>query len=235
MAADLKQFHDSVKKGDIEAVAALLAESPSLLNETNEAGQSATLLARYYRQDLLADFLLTQEPKLDLYSAVAVGKLNVVRDELRRDPALIGKHSPDGWTPLHLAAFFGQLEAADLLVRHGAEVEATSTNAMKTAPLHAAAAGRQRDLIAFLLGAGAQINRPQEGGWTALHAAAQNGDRAIAELLIIHGADVTARAENGQTPLDLALLGGHKDVADLLYELSKEPPPPNPALRQGRN
>ena len=52
--------------------------------------------------------LLSFGPALDVYTAAAIGEALVVMREIDRDPALIESYSCDGWTPLHLAAFFGQ-------------------------------------------------------------------------------------------------------------------------------
>lgn len=221
--ADLKAFHESVKAGDIASVRASLVESPSLLNEKNQAGQNAILLSKYYGQPQVTAHLLSLNPELDVFTAAAVGQTETVLKELGRDPALIAAHSTDGWTPLHLASFFGNRELALRLIERGAEVDARSTNAMKNTPLHAAAAGRKGELVKLLLDEGADANARQEGGWTALHAAAQNGDRDIVEMLVAHGADLKARADNNQNALDLALLKGRQDVAALLDELSPGP------------
>jgi uncharacterized protein len=216
---DLPAFHNSVKKGDLDAVRAALTESPALLDMTNEAGQNALLLSKYYNRTAIAEYLLSLKPKLDIYTAAAVGATDFVVQELSRDPALIGSHSSDGWTPLHVAAFFGQLEIAAILIGSGAEIDARSTNAMKNTPLHAAAAGRKTALAGLLLTEGANAMARQEGGWTALHAAAQNGDRDLVEMLLANGADPAAEADNHQTALDLARLKGHGEVADLLEQL----------------
>jgi ankyrin repeat protein len=221
--ADLKTFHESVKAGDIASVSASLAESPSLLNEKNQAGQNAILLSKYYGQPQVTTYLLSLNPELDVFTASAVGYTETVLKELDRDPALIGVHSTDGWTPLHLASFFGNTELALRLIERGAEVDARSTNAMKNTPLHAAAAGRKGQAVKLLLDEGADANARQEGGWTALHAAAQNGDRDIVEMLVAHGADIKARADNNQNALDLALLKGRQNIAALLDELSPGP------------
>lgn len=218
--ADIKTFHDSVKSGDLEKVRSFVAEDPSLLNAKSDVGQSAILLAKYYGRPEIAEYLLSLGPQLDAFTAAAVGREDIVFAELNRDPALIATHSADGWTPLHLAAYFGHKKLAERLIERGAEVDARSTNAMKNTPLHAAAAGRQSDLIRLLLVEGADANARQEGGWTAIHAAAQNGDREIVEILLAHGADVKARADNNQSAMDLALLKGRQNVAALLDELT---------------
>ena len=217
--SDLTAFHQQVKSGNLESVRSSLAENPSLLNAKNEAGQSALLLSKYYGREDVAAHLLSLHPALDVFTAAAVGDTGTMMRELDRDPALIESYSTDGWTPLHVAAFFGYKESAEKLIERGANVEARSTNAMKNTPLHAAAAGRKLDLVKLLIEEGASVNARQEGGWTALHAAAQNGDREIVELLIAHGADLNARADNNQGALDLALMKGCQEVAELLTEL----------------
>jgi uncharacterized protein len=217
---DVKTFHEAVKKGDTAAVKTALADHPGLLDEINEAGQSAFLLAMYYRQRETADYLLGLGPKLDLFNACVAGQTARVMDEIAANPALIESRSSDGWTPLHLAAFFGHKDLAEALIKCGANVEIRSSNAMKNTPLHAAAAGGQTSLVELLLKNGANANATQEGGdWTALHSAAQNGNREMVEVLVANGAHVNARAANGQSPLDLALSRGHHEVAEFLEQL----------------
>jgi ankyrin repeat protein len=219
---DLNLFHGNVKAGNLDAVRAALVDAPALLNAKNEAGQSAVLLSKYYGQARVTEHLLSLNPSLDIFTAAAVGLQELVLQELDRDPVLIAAHSADGWTALHLAAFFGHKPLAMAVIARGADVNARATNAMKNTPLHAAAAGRKADLVELLLHEGADANATQEGGWTALHAAAQNGDRGIVALLIANGADSKMRADNHQCALDLALMKGHQEIVDLLVEPSEE-------------
>lgn len=217
--SDVNAFQERVKKGDLSGVQAALADDPSLLDATNVSGQSALLLAKYYRQEAIADYLLNLNPKLDIFNAAAAGRISSVMEKIDNDPALLGSHSSDGWTPLHLAAFFGHAELAIALLDRGANVNARSTNAMKNTPLHAAAAGGRTDIVELLLKRGADINATQEGGWTALHSAAQAGNRTMVEVLIANDAHLNVRAANEQAPLDLALMQGRGDVAALLEQL----------------
>ncbi len=135
---------------------------------------------------------------------------------IERDATLLESHNGDGWTPLHLAAFFGHLDLTDALLDLGANVNSRSTNGLKNMPLHAASAGGHAEVVALLLKRGADVNAVQGGGWTALHSAALAGNRAMAEALLANGADSSIRAENNQTPLDLALSKAHEEVAALL-------------------
>lgn len=217
--SEVAQLHEAVKKGDLVVVQQTIAVQPDLLDATNDAGQSAFLLAKYYRQEEVARYLLGLGPKLDIFNAAVAGQTSLVLDYLAHDQALLHAHSTDGWTPLHLAAFFGQPELATVLIDRGAEVDARSTNAMKNTPLHAAAAGGQTAAVRLLLQRGANPNARQEGGWTALHGAAQSGNREMVEVLLAHNADPTLRADNNQSALDFALLKGHAEIAALLEAL----------------
>jgi ankyrin repeat protein len=216
---DLKSFHEQVKRGDLNAVRASVAANASLLDTPNESGQTAFLLAKYYGQEETANYLLTLEPKLDVFHCCVAGRTRDVLQEIDRDPYVLQAHSSDGWTPLHLAAFFGHPDLAKALLDRGADVNARSTNAMKNTPLHAAAAGGRTELVDLLLHRGADANARQEGGSTALHSAAQAGNREMVAVLLANGAEVNARADNQQSALDLALTKGRAEVVTLLEEL----------------
>ncbi len=216
---DVRAFQDAVKKGDLEAVRGALASDPGLLNSVNEAGQGSFLLAKYYRQEAMASFLLQQGAKLNFFDECVAGQTESVMAQIEATPALLEAHSGDGWTPLHLAAFFGANDLAEALLNKGAEIDIRSTNNMQNTPLHAAVAGRRGPMVKFLLEHGADANARQSGGWSALQGAAQNGDREMVETLIAHGAHINARSDNNQCALDMALMRGHQDIADLLEGL----------------
>jgi ankyrin repeat protein len=216
---DVRAFQDLVKKGDLDAVRSALSVNPGLLDAVNEAGQGAFLLAKYYRQDAVADYLLKQGAKLNFFDECVAGETASVMAQIDAMPALLEAHSTDGWTPLHLAAFFGSKELAQALLAKGAKIDSRSTNNMQNTPLHAAVAGRRLELLRFLLEHGADANARQTGGWTALQGAAQAGDRELVETLIAHGAQIEARSDNNQCALDMALMRGHHEIAALLEGL----------------
>ena len=216
---DVNSFHEQVKGGNLDGVRAALAEDPSLLDAVNASGQSAFLLASYYRQPRIAEFLLGLNPRLDIFNACVAGLSERVKDEVDRDPAQLEAHSTDGWTPLHLVVFFGHPELAARLLDRGAAIESRSTNPMRNTPLHAAVAGGNPACVKLLLERSADANATQHGGWTGLHGAAQAGNIAIAELLVAAGARIDARADNGQSPLDMALANGKSEVVALLERL----------------
>ena len=212
----MSRFFDAVRSGDVDTMQALAEAEPAVVSSRDERGIDAYMAARYARQNQAAEWLLGHGFVCDVFSAAVAGKADQLSELLAHDMSLATSYSADGWTPLHLAAFFGSRSAAEALIAAGAKLNARSRNAMQNAPLHAAAAGKSLEVARLLLASGADVNAIQEGGWTALHAAAQNGDTEMALLLISLGARVKATANNGQTPLDLALTGGCAEMVNLL-------------------
>src|SRR6186997_332074 len=122
----------AVAAGDSEGVSALLAEDPSLVNSRGEDGVSAVLLARYRFDRATMDALLAADPDLDIFEGAALGRIDRVRAALDDDPLAVRAFSPDGFTALHLAAFFGKPEIARALLDAGAPVDANTTNDLRT-------------------------------------------------------------------------------------------------------
>ena len=87
---------------------------------------------------------------------------------MRDDPALALSWNGDGFTPLHLSAFFGGVDGARVLLDAGAELDVVSRNDFSVYPIHSAAAGRV-PVALLLVERGANVNVKQRHGWTPLH------------------------------------------------------------------
>ncbi len=211
-----EKFFQAIKSGDTDSVVAMLGSDSGLLNARDQNGLDAYTTARYHGKNDIAKFLLEKGVQLDVFAASLAGDKERVLTLIDQNPELIGAYSQDGWTPLHLACFFGQPALTEALIARGADLTARSRNPLKNTPLHAAVAGRNVPAVRALIERGADVNARQEGGWTPMHSAAQNGDTEMLQLLIAAGANVTVRADNQQTPLDLALGKGHQATVDLL-------------------
>jgi uncharacterized protein len=207
---------DAITAGDLDRVRELIAEDAALAGARDADGLSAVTQARYHGEDDIVDALLAAGPELDVFEAAAVGRLERVRELLEDDPALATALSPDGFTPLHLAAFFGHPEIARLLLERGADANAVARNPMRVTPLHSAAAARQIEIAELLVDHGADVNAAQERGFTPLHAAAQNGDIGLARLLLGRGADREQTTEDGRRAADFAAARRHEQVLALL-------------------
>ena len=210
------EFFAAVRAGDIAEVENQLRADASLASATNEGGVSALLWAFYTGQAAVAERLMASGLELNIFEAAAAGDLARTRALLASDPSLVDAHSPDGFSPLGLAAFFGRPDVLKLLLNEGADPNAASRNSMKVTPLHSAGANGRPDvslnMTEALLRAGANPNVQQQGGWTPLHEAAAQGRSEIVDLLLAHGADPDATNADGKTPAEKAAEGGHGEV-----------------------
>lgn len=214
MAGDLFR---AIEASDDELVRELLERRPEAAEVRDEEGVSAVRRAVYARRDEIAEILLDANPALDVFDAAAVGRTRGLGELLAGERELAQAWASDGFTALHLAAFFGHEEAAALLLEHGADANAVARNAeLRVAPLHSAAAGGHSKLVALLLEHGADPKARQGGGFTPLHAAAENGDRESVEALLERGADKAARTDEGRTAAEYATAAGHDELGELL-------------------
>ncbi|HTZ44081.1 MAG TPA: ankyrin repeat domain-containing protein [Jatrophihabitans sp.] len=200
---DAERFVAAVRGGDVDTVRNLLDGDGSLLRLPGPDGETLALTALYSGHGHLADELAARAGELSVFEAAAFDDTERLAELVRMDTDLIAAWSPDGWQPLHLAAYFGRVEAARLLLDADAPVSEPSRNPMAVHPLHAAAAGRHAELVWLLIASDAPVDARQQGGWTPLHSAAANGDLESIKALLAVGADTAATNDDGLTPVEL--------------------------------
>lgn len=215
--ASLDALLEAVKARDAAAVAALLDADAALVSARPGNGASPVLMAAYVGAAEVVAAFRARGVQLTVWEAAALGDTARLGTVLSGDASLVHAYSGDGWTPLHLACFFGHGPAAERLLAHGADIHARSADpAMRNTPLHAAIAGaRSPALIDRLLAHGADVNAVAGGGVAPLHLAAARGDLALIDRLLAHGARTTP-TDDGKTPADLATERGHPDAAERL-------------------
>jgi ankyrin repeat protein len=209
-------FIDAIKAGEFERVKAMVSADPTLIDARSRTGESAILTAVYHRQKEIVNLLVARGAPLTLFEACAAGEVERVERLLGDDASEINAYSGDGWTPLHLAAFFGHAKVAELLLARDADVAARSRNPNGNTPLHAALAGNNKLVAGLLIGRGSDVNAADAAGWRPLHLAAANNNIDALKALIAQGADVFAGNGEGLTALALATEKNHREAAALL-------------------
>ena len=194
----------AIQAKDVARMRALLEEESSLATARDGEGVSALLRARYTLSRDVVEAIRSRVSESDAFEAAAFGDVDRLAEIIDARPAVVDERSGDGFTPLHLAAYFGKDDSVRLLLDHGADPNAVGTGWMTGTALHSAVSARHPNVVATLLDRGADPNARQAGGWTPLHGAAHNGDLETTELLLAHGADATAADDEGRTAEDHA-------------------------------
>ncbi|OAT14139.1 ankyrin repeat-containing protein, variant 2 [Blastomyces gilchristii SLH14081] len=151
--------------------------------------------------------------------------------------------APPSFTLLHLAAYFGNLAWAKMLLKHSAAAgipfrrRTSRKDSYGRTPLFWAATRGHRDVVELLLEHGANINSKDRDKLTALHIAVTGEHKDVVSLLLDRSARIEAKGSYGDTPLIRAIQASSKDIVKLLLEhgarVDKLPTPPGVAALKG--
>jgi ankyrin repeat protein len=179
--AEIETLIELVKAGELGKVRALLSANFLLASQRLASGESPLMAALYRGHHDIVDAVIEAGAEIDVFAAAATGRMG----DLRRSAtdATVNSYAYDGWTPLHLAAFFGHEEAARFLLDAGADVHAVSRNGLTNTPLHAASAGKHEEVAMLLLENGAKSDAVDAGGYTPLQIATQNQLQTVVERM----------------------------------------------------
>jgi ankyrin repeat protein len=181
-------------------------------------------------------------------AAIQSGDAARVRELIAAEPALVSARTEQGVSMISFACYCRQPKIAAILAQCGAFLDIFDACAIGDLdrvrvlldefpesicsyspdgfyPLGLAAFFGHRNLVGYLLTAGANVNQSAKNALKAapLHAAVSNGDFETVRTLIEHGADVNASQQMGYTALHGAAGAGRIDLIELLLQHGADP------------
>jgi ankyrin repeat protein len=230
----------------LEVVEMLLQAGADMRAKTDD-GKTALEFAHQVKSDSVVEAILRAEgrerpytPQLDMTGNVKFGWLDSLPSETSLHEAvrkgdkelvtsLLAGNGVDvnaeymGNPPLYTAVEKRYTEVAEMLLAHGADVNAKGLFGSETPLQNAATRGGgfprkvDKELVNMLLAHGADVNVCcGVYAVTVLHEVARDGDVEIAEVLLANKANVNANGDKGLTPLHWATMKGHRDMVELL-------------------
>jgi ankyrin repeat protein len=201
-----RELRVAAVEGNLEAANALFAKGVSP-DATDKRGWTALMLAAKYGHLELVSLLLAKGAACDvqndyrssaLHYAADRGHTSVVAHLLR------GGASPNsaGYSPLRYAVAGGHYDSTHVLLEAGADPNAHEGG--DSGVLDTAVGVKDKRLVQLLLDYGAEVDDPEDNGWTPLMSAVRWGQLDIAALLIQKRADVNAQTRHDMTPISLA-------------------------------
>ncbi|XP_063749377.1 ankyrin-3 isoform X12 [Eleginops maclovinus] len=127
---------------------------------------------------------------------------------------MVNRTTESGFTPLHIAAHYGNINVATLLLNRGAAVDFKARNDIT--PLHVASKRGNSNMVRLLLERGSKIDARTKDGLTPLHCGARSGHEQVVEMLLDRGAPILSKTKNGLSPLHMATQGDHLNCVQLL-------------------
>lgn len=209
-------LEEYIETGNFQDLDMLLSRQPELLDTLTSHDVSPLLLACYYRKNQIIQVILKYLKNINVHEVCALGYLEQLDLMINQKPDVVDEMSTNGFSPLGIAAHFGNEAAVRLLLQHHADPNIPSQNGYRVFPLHAALSANDTAITKLLIEAGAEVNAIQHGGITPLHLAAQHGNIDIIIILLEHGVDIGMRSDQGFTAADIAFDKGFKEIGQIL-------------------
>jgi len=180
----------------------------------------------------------------EFFEAVRKGEAERIREFLARDRSLINAKTERGFSPVTVAAYYGQREALKTILAHKPMmtvheaalagdlervrqlVDADQRLANDTSspdgfpPLGLAAYAGQARVVKYLIAQGADVNFALPGmGFSALTGAVSESQVEAVKVLVAAGANVNQVYENGEASvLTTAAANGNVDIIKVLLD-----------------
>ncbi len=195
----------------------------------SSAGETALMTAIEHGEDEIVNALIDAGAHVGVHEAAALGQVDELAGLLDASPGLVDSRDTYRYaTPLYYAACRNQVEAIDLLMNRGADVDAQDKaygDSNHWTPLIRAGDAQCQEAVCSLLEHGASPDFATlterwgtPAGSTILHIACRRKSTPISliEILLEHGADVSVKDDKGQTPLEIARSEERDDIVQVL-------------------
>ncbi len=116
-----------------------------------------------------------------IFNSIANEEVDETARLLQGDPSLINTRDESHRTPLHAASAGGNPALTELLINHGADLDATDS--IGWTPLHVATYHGNTQVMELLIDKNCEINQQNLDGWTPLQLALSHGLYRQAKLL----------------------------------------------------
>ncbi|XP_024198407.1 ankyrin repeat-containing protein At2g01680 [Rosa chinensis] len=225
-------LHVAVRYGHLGVVVLLMEADPELCCLTNRADESVLFLAAMKGSAEIALYLLNESPVCPcfrgtngvtaLHAAVTRSTLTskgIVRTMVSKNPEMTKNVDALGWTPLHYAAFRGNLEATRVLMQCDSSASYILDNSGMSALHVAAHAGHTKIMKELILLRPDICDLLNDQGQTALHAAVLGARVNVVEYILKTpelAAIINEADKDGNTPLHLATLHQNDKIIKVL-------------------
>jgi len=171
------------------------------------------------RVALLFSFFLTlslicaQEKTKSIFDIARNGTVDEVKEQMKQNPDIINQTNENGFSPLILACYRGNVKVAEFLIDHVKDINYKSQEGTALAGL---SVKYNKDLVLYILSKNADPNIADATGSTPLFWAVKFGNLELTRLLLQYKADQSIKDAQGMTPFEYALQTNNKDLINLL-------------------
>lgn len=208
-----EELFEVAARDDAERLLALLPADINASDLRNRDGTSLILQCLYSGARKSLEQLCALFPERSFHEAAALGDINRIQALIEGAPGCMNLLSADGWTALHLAAFFGHVDTVRFLLNNGADPHLFSRAFETNIPLQAACASGAVEAALLLVDRTAAVDEAGPSGTTALMIAAQNGLSDVVDALLARGANAHHTDASGKSACDYAKEAGHEGIA----------------------
>ena len=161
-----------------------------------------------------------------LYKMIEAQNIPHIQTLIARNKSLSNQLDKDGYTPLHYAACFKEIELARYLIAAGADINIHTSEAINQyknieypnqAAINIACSVNDVQMVALLFEKGAIITPTLNNTQQVIHLFASNGLlNHVKTLIERHPEQINVKNSNNETPLALAASKGHQDIVKFL-------------------